>query len=130
MKLDFKPTLVVIGTLLIGIILGALTLSVFMRYRMDRLRGMAGPRGFQHSLIAAIGPMSEAQRTLVEEEVRRSSVRIDSTMNASRSQIDVMIDSMNVRLDSLLTPDQRARLHRDGRHGDHQPDQFPPPQPR
>jgi len=113
MKLDVKPTLVIIGTLIIGMILGALSLSVFMRYRMERLHGMMGHGGFQQSLMEAIGPMSAAQRAAVEEEIRKSSVGIDSTMNAGRGQIDAMIDSMNVRLDSLLTPEQRARVHRE-----------------
>ncbi|HEY3296708.1 MAG TPA: hypothetical protein VGL38_14855 [bacterium] len=113
MKLEPKPALVVIGTLLIGMALGALLLSVVMRFRMERLHHMMGHGGFQQSLIEAIGPMNDTQRTAVEEEIRQSSVRIDSTMNASRGQIDAMIDSMNVRLDSLLTPEQRTRLHQE-----------------
>jgi hypothetical protein len=113
MKLDVKPALVIIGTLIIGMILGALSLSVFLRNRMDRLHGMMERGGFQQTLIEAIGPMNAAQRSVVEGEIRQSFLRIDSTMNASRTQIDTMIDSLNVRLDSLLTPDQRARLQRE-----------------
>jgi hypothetical protein len=113
MKLATKPTLVILGTLIVGIALGALLFSVFMRYRMQHLHKMMGPKGFHRSLTEAIGPMSGTQDSAVNSEIQRSSLRIDSTINAGRMQVDAMIDSMMTRLDSMLTADQRKRLHKE-----------------
>jgi hypothetical protein len=112
MKLDVKPALVIGVTLLLGMVLGALAWSVLMHYRMDRLHGMMRPQGIQERLIESIGPMSDAQRQAVTEEIRRSSLRIDAAIDSGRASMDRMIDSMKVRLDSLLTPEQQARLRR------------------
>jgi hypothetical protein len=113
MKLDVKPTLVIIGTLIIGMVLGALSWSALMRHRMEHLHGMMGHGGFQQSLISAIGSMSSEQRVVVEGVIGRTFQRMDSTINAGKSQIDSMIVTMNARLDSVLTPEQRASLRRE-----------------
>jgi hypothetical protein len=138
MKLEVKPALIIIGTLLIGMVLGALVLSLVVRYRMDRLHKMMGRAGFQQMVLQAVSPLSESQRQAVEQEIAASSLRVDSTINAGKGQIDAMIDSMMTRLDSLLTDEQRSRLHREvgsraPGHGGPPPGGFPfgrpPPEP-
>jgi hypothetical protein len=112
-KIFAKPAIVISCTLIIGMILGALLLSVIMYYRMQQLHHLMGRRGMHDRLIEALGPLSSAQRDAVKQEIEKSSIRIDSTFNAGRLQIDAMFDSMVVRLDLLLTEEQRIRLHQE-----------------
>jgi hypothetical protein len=113
MKISTKPTLIITGTLILGMVLGALLFSVFMHYRMEKLRTLMSRHGFRHDLLEALGPLHDPQQSAVEHEINQSSIRIDSTINQSRKQIDALVDSMIMRLDTILTADQKARLHRE-----------------
>jgi hypothetical protein len=120
--LKAKPAVVIIGTLIIGMILGALGLSVFMHYRMQHLHNMMGRNGFQQRLLESISPLSDSQRRAVEQVIDLSSVKIDSTISLSRLRMDAIIDSMIAQLDTQLSAEQKARMHktiglRPPRHG-------------
>lgn len=112
MKLEVKPSLIIIGTLLIGMVLGALTLATVVHHRMERLHALRTRGGMPQHLLAAIGPLS-AQQGAVTMELERTAAQIDSTIQSSHRFIAATLDSMASRVDSLLTPEQRVRLHRE-----------------
>ena len=54
MNLQVKPTLIIIGTLLIGIVLGALMSGTLADRRYQRIRSMMGPDRFPEQLVEGI----------------------------------------------------------------------------
>ena len=111
MRLEIKSTLIIIGTLVIGMLLGAASLSVVMRHRVERLHGMMRHGGLPQHMLEAIGPLPDAQRAAVQQVLDQTSLQVDSTIQGNRREVHAMIDSMVTRLDSLLTDEQRLRLH-------------------
>jgi hypothetical protein len=113
MKWDTRPALIIIGTLLIGMALGALGLSVVVRHRMEKLHNLRSRGGLPERLLESIGPLSADQRGAVTAEFNHTAAQIDSTVQAGRHFIDATLDSLAARVDSQLTPDQRLRLHKE-----------------
>lgn len=112
MNLQVKPTLIIIGTLLIGIVLGALMSGTLAERRHRKIRSMMRPDGFSEQLIEVIQPQDNEQRDAIATVLRNTGCRIDEMMQKSRNEIHAMVDSMAVELKPLLTDEQNARLQK------------------
>jgi len=108
-----KTFLVILGTLIIGMLLGGLGYSVVLRLRMNRLHAMLGPDMFSERLLHAAQPLSNAEFESAKKIISETGKQIHATIETSRSQMDLVVDSMVVRLDSVLNDQQMMRLRRE-----------------
>ena len=112
MNLQVKPTLIIIGTLLIGMVLGALILGTLAEKRHERIRKMMGPGKFTERLLDVIQPENDEQRDNIIAVAESTTLKIDRMMRESRDEIRAMVDSMTVELRPFLSEDQNARLQK------------------
>jgi hypothetical protein len=112
MNLQIKPTLIIIGTLLLGIVLGVLISGTFAEQRFRRMHSMMRPHGFAEDLIQVIQPNDEQQRQEIMAVIETTDLRIQDLMGQSREEIRSTVDSMAAQLQPLLTDEQKARLEK------------------
>lgn len=118
MNLQIKPTLIIIGTLLLGIVLGTLISGTLAERRFQRIRSMMKPPQFAEDLVEAIGPKDEQQRREIMAIIDETDQKIQNMMHQSREEMHAAIDSLAAKLQPILTDEQRARLeeHLGDRH--------------
>ena len=98
------------------------------------LRGGPGAARFPKLLIERLDrhlDLTDAQRTQVEEILRRRHARIDAVWSEARPRVRQEIERANQEIAAVLTPEQRAKFEKmpmrmHGRGGPHRP----PPPPR
>jgi len=112
MSLQVKPSLIIVGTLLLGMVIGTLVSSVFVNQRFDRIRDMMGPHAFPRHILETIGPLEDEQRDAVFEVVERAADRIRNESSGTRVRIHAVLDSMVIELEPLLTDQQLQELKR------------------
>lgn len=118
MKPRTKSVLALLVTLVIGVVIGALSWSTMHNQRMKKIREARDERGTFYSMVESrVAPVDPA----VEEDFRRI-VESHRTMlrenyRAHARVRDAILDTMITNLDSVLTDDQTARL-RDWVHDD------------
>lgn len=120
-----KTILVIAGTLIVGILIGVLGMGMFAR---QHYRGERGPRGemgrgsrqgFEKKFMHIVGGDSSqlpALKPILEETMHK----IDAIQSHSREEVKQVLDSMEVKLQPLLTPEQMERLkkfHEERRRG-------------
>ncbi len=112
-----KTILVISGTLVIGILIGVLGMGMFARqhYRGDRPpRGEMGKgsrQGFTKKFMHVVGADSSqlpALKPILEETMNK----IDAIQTHSREEVRHILDSMEVKLQPILKPEQMERLKR------------------
>lgn len=110
MRVGLKAYLTIIGTLVLGIIIGLLLNGVLNHRRMGEMERMRGPGGFVAEMERLIQPRDAAQREklkpLLEDQDRRNRAIVDG----ARTQMRSGMDSLVVRLTPLLDDDQLSRL--------------------
>lgn len=119
-----KTILIITGTLILGILIGVLGTGMVARqhYRGDRgLRGKemgkGSRKGFARKLMHIIGTDSSKTpqlKPIIEETMDK----IDAIQSRSRKEVQQVIDSMEVKLQPILTAEQLERLkkfHREKR---------------
>jgi hypothetical protein len=114
-----KALLMIIGTLIIGILIGALGTGLIGR-EMKKRPGQK-PRQNKEAFINKIQKVidatpeqSEKIRPLIEETTNR----IDSLEKASQQQVNSIIDSFEKKVEPILSEEQMKKLkdfHRKGR---------------
>ncbi|HLA64804.1 MAG TPA: hypothetical protein VK610_10285, partial [Rhodothermales bacterium] len=119
-----RPTLVLLCTLALGVLLGALLNGYLARQRFERLDRMRGREGFVTMMEGVVAPTSEAQRAAIQPALERESVRARTLFQDFRARMRANQDSLLTELRPHLTPEQLARVRdrlyngRRGRHGD------------
>ena len=105
-----KSIAVLIITLLLGMVLGALGFSVYQRQRFRDALSMTRPAHFTASIEQALEPIDDDKR----EAIRAALRTIDEGMRAQRRARDegrrAHLDSIEAALLPLLDEDQRQRL--------------------
>ena len=133
MKIDLKAWLAVLGTLVIGIIIGLLLNGALSQRRMREMERMRGPGGFVAEMEQLIHPRDAAQRDnlrpLLEEQDRRNRAIVDGARASMRADMDSFI----VKISPILDADQLSRLKDFAQRGPRRPppgfEEGPPPQP-
>ena len=101
---------ILLATLVLGMVVGALGHSVYQRHRFRDALSLARPALFTAGIRRAIGPVEEERRQRIAAVLRR----IDERMRAHRIARDgerrAQLDSIRSALHPLLTDDQRRRL--------------------
>jgi hypothetical protein len=115
MKTGTKTILIILITLIIGMIIGALVTGVFARHRVRRFRSMREPGHLVARIERIIGP-DESQREAVREILREHSEQFLEIHSQFEGEMLALRDSLKKDLDPLLTDEQKARLERGPRH--------------
>ncbi|MFQ5650206.1 MAG: hypothetical protein ACE5IY_09725 [bacterium] len=109
MSTKSKSLLVLFGTLVLGIVLGALSSGAIRHERMARFRHMPRQERFRHVLERIIEP-TEEQRAALEQAVQRRFEQIADLREKFEDEIFAIHDSLRNDLASVLSADQLARL--------------------
>lgn len=108
-----KTTIILLFTLLIGIILGVFLDRTIMRFRFQKKFDEARQaRGITRMLENLIQP-DESQYEAVKEILEKYSKRLHDQREKSFQEMDVVMDSLRIELDQILTDEQKARLKKD-----------------
>ena len=111
MKLQVKSALIIIGTLVIGMILGGL-ISGMIRSQSHGKRA-EGPRGdrFGRMMNRIIQP-DESQAAEVQAVMDRYAPKFADQHQRHKGEMQGLIDSLNVELEPILTEEQINRLQK------------------
>lgn len=124
-----KSIALLVATLLLGIVLGAVLNAWWARERFERLRRLRTPGGFEQIVIRTLKPTSPEQRRNIEAVVGRTAQRLDSLRTRHWSEVRATVDSMRVDLEPILTDEQRKTLTRRIRMHRHRSGFRPPGRP-
>ena len=114
MTVHGKSALIIIGTLLIGIVIGLFLAGPMVHHRMRPHIPGKGPEAFAPMLERIIEPTAE-QRDAIREVLEKHSDRLAEMHMGYRTEMTAVMDSLRKDLDPILTEEQKARL--DERHG-------------
>jgi hypothetical protein len=125
----FRSALLLLVTLVIGMILGALIHSSVRDHRMKRGAGfMRSEENFVQSFEKTIGPVDEQQAEEIRVVLTEAAPGVISQWKANQTEIRSQLDVMQEKLSPILDEDQLERLqnrfsrrrHRDAQRDDNQ----------
>jgi hypothetical protein len=102
--------LIVLGTLLVGIAIGALATGAIMNNRLDELEALRMQGGVQSFLERGIQPVDDAQRERIREVIEGAGSRQMELRRTMFQQHRILFDSLREELDVILTDDQKEEL--------------------
>ncbi len=115
MKMGTKTVLVILITLIIGMVIGALITGAFTRHRIGRFMSMREPGRLGAHVERIIDP-DESQREAVRAILQRHSEQFLKLHSRFEGEMLALRDSLKKDLDPILTEEQKARLERGPRH--------------
>jgi len=111
MNVKVKTTLIIIVTLIIGIVLGAMLNRTFMHLRIRRAFDAVNPSRFAMILEQSIDPTPKQKK-----QIREILEKHANTVSELRKKLDEGLASsfmtLQKELDSVLTPEQKERLEK------------------
>ena len=107
-----RSAAILIATLVIGMVLGALGYGAFQRHRFRDALSLARPAHFTAGIRRAIAPIEETRRPEITAVLQRIDERMRATRIARNQERRGQLDSVRAALEPLLTEDQRRRLDR------------------
>ena len=106
-----KSAMVLLGTLLIGMVIGGLIASTLIRRNIRHLMDMRSPKGFQNELLAAAQPNAQ-QEAAIKPILADFSLRMDTLHNRHRSELESNFAALESDLAPHLDADQLRDVHR------------------
>ena len=135
MTVGAKSILVLLATLVLGMVIGALSFSAYQRYRFRDALRLVRPARFVDGIERALEPMDDAKREAVRSELHKFHQRMREQREAERRGRRSHLDSIEAVLSPHLDAGQKERLReylsahkrigRPGRRGP--PRRGPPP---
>ncbi len=110
MKARTKSALLLVATLVVGLLVGAVTTGSIVNHRLDELKAMRSQGGFTGMLEEVIKPTDEAQRAQIRVVLEGSEARFSEALRECRGFHIAARDSMRADLASVLTTAQQTRL--------------------
>lgn len=110
MKTEARGLLMLLGTLALGVLLGAAGNGALQRERRERMEQIRRPNGFVEHMMEIIRPRDEAQRSAILPTVRATAERNRQVIEGAHRQLRAALDSMRAQLAPQLDAGQRARL--------------------
>lgn len=107
-----KSSILLISTLIIGMLLGALVNARVAEQRVQQIESLRSQRGFVQYLERGIKPVDDQQRAEIRTVLQRTQERMGLHMRQSRQEVRAILDSMRTELDTVLTDEQMRRLER------------------
>jgi Spy/CpxP family protein refolding chaperone len=111
MNMKAKTTLIIIATLLIGIIFGALFSRAYLHHRIKRAFIMVDPNRFMPFFEQIISPTPE-QREQIRKIIRKHADEVWEIRNDFDERMSTSLESLRKELNSVLTPEQKARMEK------------------
>ncbi|NBW66276.1 hypothetical protein EBR44_11025, partial [bacterium] len=118
MKIEWKAALILLLTLVLGMVLGAVTRTAMATRRESEIGGVRRPAGFVNHMRDVIQPRDAAQLDKLLPALERTAARNDSIVRDARDRLRIELDSMRARIAGDLDAAQNARLEELGRLGD------------
>lgn len=110
MKARTKSALLLVATLVIGGLIGALVTGAVVNNRLDALRGLRERGGFAERMEEVIQPRDAAQQAEIRAVLEASHERFEAMRRRHREEFRANRDSLRAELAPLLSPDQQTRL--------------------
>lgn len=104
-----KATIILIGILLLGVILGSVGSRFIVQNRIERMARMRQQEGFVRMFEYMIDP-SDSQTDTVRTILRKHHERFREINMEHRENVQIVIDSMRAELQPYLTEKQILRL--------------------
>lgn len=105
-----QSIMILVGTLIVGIAIGALATGAIFNARMDALRALRSPGGMQERIITVIQPESPEQAEQIQAVLDASEQRLRELRRTQARPFRAVIDSMHMQMQPLLSPEQWERL--------------------
>ena len=102
--------MILLTTLALGVVLGALLFSTVQRYRFGPAIELTRPRYLIAGIEEVVQPRSEAQRLVVREILRTTEERLLQLREERRHVMHRVLASLDAGLAPHLQPDQLERL--------------------
>ncbi len=104
-------TLLIVGTLLVGIVLGVVGNGALQNKRMKELSKIRNnPRGFSEFVIRTVQPADDAQRLEVEQILEKYGAQYRVTRDRQQKEMEAIGDSMRAEMKLILSPEQYNAL--------------------
>jgi len=110
MSTKAMSALILLGTLVLGGVLGMFASGALARHRRESLERLRGPGGFVEHMERVLEPRDETQRAALRPFLEAADLRNREIIRQAEEEMRVALRTMNERVDSLLDADQRARL--------------------
>jgi len=126
MNTKVKIALIIIVTLVIGIVLGAMLNRAFMRFRIQRVFADRNPVGMISFIEKDIRPTPD-QREKIREVLEKHRKKSLDLREKFMMEMQAEFESLEAELDPILIPEQKNRLKRRFRGPWRDPRRFPDP---
>ncbi len=110
MKTRTKSALVLLGTLLIGIVIGIMAWSTVHNRQLERTRSLRSRGALEDVIVHAVSPLSSEKEAEIREIVSGVADELNELFREAFEVRTRKLDSMLVQLDQVLSPEERARL--------------------
>ncbi|WP_461535061.1 hypothetical protein [Spongorhabdus nitratireducens] len=121
-----KTLSILLATLLVGGLIGALLTGALVRNKLQDVRALASRDGFIAKMEEVIKPDSPEQQREVQQILSHYGTRIESITQHSKALLKHEMDSMTTALQEVVSPQQLAQLEKRrqllGRISGHSPD--------
>jgi hypothetical protein len=124
MKIETKTYVIVVLTMVIGIIIGALISGAVVRHRIRRFISLGRPEHLTERIERLIEPTA-AQRDTVHQILMEHARQFHEIHGRFENQLLALKDSLKKDLDPILTEEQKERLERAPRPPEHLRDRRP-----
>ncbi len=106
-----KSTLLLLGTLCIGMLLGVFVHTLMVENRIERLTSLRSQAGFVRFMDKMIEPTDDAQREAIRDVLEETAAKLDVHHGESREAVEEIMESFRASLDSLLAEEQINALN-------------------
>src|SRR5690606_16708428 len=93
-----KSVLIIIATLLIGVVVGALLNARLAERRIERIASMRSERGFVRYMEHIVQPHDDEQRQALRDVLERAGQRMAEHQMRTRSEARALFDSTRAEL--------------------------------
>lgn len=104
-----QTTIIIVATLLIGVVIGALGSAALRQDRTRRFVQMPPRDRFHEAMERIIDPTPE-QKQIIEGILERQARQVSALHDNFQQQMFALFDSVQIELNSVLTEEQKTRL--------------------
>ena len=106
-----KSILLLLGTLLIGMLLGVFVHTLMVEDRIERITSLRSQAGFVRFMENMIEPTDDAQQKAIRDVLDETAEKLNVHHAESRETVQGVMESFRASLDSLLTEEQVNALN-------------------
>ena len=111
MNVKVKITVIILLTLIIGMVLGALLNRALLQHRIERAFAWRNPAFLARSIEGVLA-LDEEQSAGIQKILKDHAATVERIRENSTAEMRTAVEALNEALTPLLTPDQKKRLRR------------------